>query len=259
MIEMTWVQAVVLGVVEGVTEFLPVSSTAHLVLASHILRIGQTDFMKSFEIVIQLGAILAVIVLYWRQLMNMSVIKRLLVAFLPTGLLGFVFYGVVKTYLLENNAVILATLFFGGLFLVIFEKLHIERADAIDDIATISYTKCLMIGFFQSIAMVPGMSRSASTIIGGLVMGFKREVIVAFSFLLAIPTMIAATGFDLIKSAHLFSGDQAMLLATGFIMAFFTAIVGIKFFLAYVQKHSFIVFGAYRMIIAVVFFLLFFT
>ncbi len=258
MVDMTWIQALILGCVEGITEFLPISSTAHLILTSHVLGIGQTEFMKSFEIIIQLGAILAVVVLYWRELMNMEVIKRLIVAFVPTGILGVLFYNVIKTYLMNSDAVILMALFLGGLFLVLFEKWHVEKNDVISDISAISYKKCLVIGIFQSIAMIPGISRSAATIIGGLALGFKRETIVAFSFLLAVPTMIAATGFDLIKNASSFSSSQAVVLAIGFVTAFVTAILGIKFFLAYIRKHSFATFGIYRMIIAMVFFALFF-
>ncbi|MFA5986870.1 MAG: undecaprenyl-diphosphatase UppP [Parcubacteria group bacterium] len=256
---MTWIQALILGCIEGVTEFLPISSTAHLILISHVMHIVQTDFMKSFEIIIQLGAILAVVALYWKQLLNVEILKRLIVAFIPTGVLGVVFYHVVKKYLMDNDAVILGALFFGGLFLILFEKWHTEKSDALNDIATISYKKCLAIGVFQSIAMIPGVSRSAATIIGGLVMGFKRETIVKFSFLLAMPTMVAATGLDLVKNVSSFSASQSHVLAIGFITAFITAILGIKFFLVYIQKHSFASFGVYRMIIAIVFFILFFV
>lgn len=258
MVDITWIQAFILGCVEGITEFLPISSTAHLILTSHVLGIGQTEFMKSFEIIIQLGAILAVVFLYWRDLMNMEVIKRLIVAFVPTGILGVAFYHVIKTYLMNNDKVILIALFLGGLFLILFEKWHIEKNDAINDIVSVSYKKCFIIGIFQSIAMIPGISRSAATIIGGLVLGFKRETIVSFSFLLAIPTMVAATGFDLIKNASSFSSSQSIVLAIGFMTAFVTAILGIKFLLTYIRKHSFVAFGMYRMIVAVVFFVLFF-
>lgn len=257
--DMSWLQAFILGCIEGVTEFLPISSTAHLILTSHVMHIAQTDFMKSFEIIIQMGAILAVVVLYWKQLLNIEVLKRLIVAFIPTGVLGVVFYHTVKKYLMSNDVVILGALFFGGLLLILFEKWHAEKSDAFDDIAIISYKKCLAIGVFQSIAMIPGVSRSAATIIGGLVMGFKRETIVTFSFLLAMPTMIAATGLDLVKNASSFSASQSYVLAIGFVTALITAILGIKFFLVYIQKHSFASFGVYRMIIAIVFFILFFV
>lgn len=245
-------QAFILGCVEGITEFLPVSSTAHLILAAYVMDVEQTDFLKSFEIIIQLGAILAVVALYWRQFMDLDVVKRLIVAFIPTGILGIVLYRFVKEYLMDSGAVILGALFLGGLFLIVFEKWHVEKPGAIDDITAIPYKKCLVIGIFQSLAMIPGTSRSAATIIGGLVTGFTRKTIVAFSFLLAVPTMAAATGLDLIKNASSFSSAQSLVLAIGFITAFVSAILGIKFFLSYIQKNSFIVFGIYRMILAVV-------
>jgi undecaprenyl-diphosphatase len=258
MVEITALQAFIFGCVEGVTEFLPISSTAHLILLSHVLHIEQTEFLKSFEIIIQLGAILAVMVLYWRQLMNFDVIKRLIVSFVPTGVFGVLFYNVVKQYLMENNAVIIGALFLGGAFLILFEKWYVEGKDVMDDVAKIPYGKCLAIGMFQSIAMIPGVSRSAATIIGGLFIGFKRETIVQFSFLLAMPTMIAATGYDLMNNASSFSMSQAHVLVIGFITAFITAILGIKFFLSYIQKHTFTTFGMYRIIISMIFFVLFF-
>ena len=250
-------QVFVLGCVEGITEFLPISSTAHLILASQVMHIEQTEFMKSFEIIIQLGAILAVVVLYWKQLLNIEIIKRLIVAFIPTGVLGFVFYKLIKQYLMDSSFVILITLFLGGAFLVIFEWWYAEKVEVIDDIACMSYKKCFFIGLFQSIAMVPGVSRSAATIVGGLLLGLKRKTIVEFSFLLAMPTMAAATGLDLIKNAQSFTLSEAHFLIFGFAVAFVMAILGIKFFLSYIQKHSFATFGVYRMIVAIVFLVLF--
>ena len=246
---MNFVQTIVLGIVEGITEFLPISSTAHLILASDILRLAQTEFMKSFEIIIQLGAILAVVFLYWRTLWKLETIKKLVVAFIPTGILGLIFYKIVKVYLLGNVEVVLWSLFLGGLFLIIFERWHKEGEEAMENISEISYKKCLLIGLFQSVAMIPGVSRSAATIIGGLLLGLKRKTIVEFSFLLAIPTMLAATGFDLFRNAGNFSLDEAHLLLVGFVTSFFMAIVGIKFLLTYIQKRSFAAFGIYRIIL----------
>jgi len=251
----TFIQAIILGIVEGITEFLPISSTAHLTLASDLLRLAQTEFMKSFEIIIQLGAIMAVVFLYWRSFLKIEVLKRLVIAFIPTGILGLVLYKTVKHYLLGNTAVVLWALFLGGLFLVIFEKWHKEKEDATDEIAKISYKQCLILGLFQSVAMIPGVSRSAATIIGGLIFGLKRKTIVEFSFLLAVPTLAAATGLDLVKSAATFSLDQADLLIIGFIASFITAIIGIKFLLQYIQKNNFIAFGVYRMAIVILFLL----
>ncbi|MBU4369064.1 undecaprenyl-diphosphate phosphatase [Patescibacteria group bacterium] len=253
---LNFIQAIVLGIVEGITEFLPISSTAHLILASDLLRLAQTEFMKSFEIIIQLGAILAVVFLYWRAFLNTEVLKRLMVAFIPTGILGLAFYKVIKYYLLGNTAVVLWSLFLGGLILIIFEKWHKEKENSLEEISKLPYKQCLIIGLFQSVAMIPGVSRSAATIVGGLILGLRRKTIVEFSFLLAAPTMLAATGLDLIKNAGAFSVEQFDLLSVGFVVSFVTAIIGIKFLLAYIQKNNFIAFGVYRIAIVVLFLLL---
>lgn len=246
--------AVIYGAVEGVTEFLPISSTGHLILTTHIFRISQTEFLKSFEISIQLGAILSVVVLYWRSLLvDFKVLKRLLVAFLPTAVLGLIFYKIIKEFLLSNNSVVLWSLFLGGIFLVIFELLHREKEDAGSEISSISYGQSFMIGIFQSIAMIPGVSRAAATIVGGLILGLRRKTIVEFSFLLAVPTMLAATGLDLIKNVHNFSSDQVIFLSIGFVTSFVVALLAIKFLLYFIKNHNFIIFGIYRIFIALLF------
>ena len=250
---MDFLQATILGVVEGVTEFLPISSTAHLILVSDILKLTQTNFIKSFEITIQLGAILAVIFLYWNSLCDLKTIKKLIVAFIPTGILGLIFYKIIKTYLLGNVSVVLWALLLGGLFLIVFEGWHKKRGDAAENVSEISYKHCFYIGIFQSIAMIPGVSRSAATILGGLALGLKRKTIVEFSFLLAVPTMLAATSLDLLKNASSFSLSDFHLIFIGFFTSFIMAIIGIKFLLAYIQKKSFTLFGIYRIILAILF------
>jgi undecaprenyl-diphosphatase len=253
---MDFFQAIILGIVEGVTEFLPISSTAHLILTSRLLAIAQTEFLKSFEIIIQLGAILAVVFLYWKALLDLEVIKRLVVAFIPTGIIGLVFYDLIKQYLLESQYILLWSLLFGGFVLIFFEWWHTEKKDAAQDIAGISYGKCIIIGLFQSIAIIPGVSRSAATILGGLLINLKRKTIVEFSFLLAVPTMVSATGYDLVKNIEQFSASEFGVLAVGFITSFVMAILGIKFLLAYVQKRTFFAFGIYRIVIALAFLVL---
>ncbi len=253
---MTPFDSVVLGIVEGITEFLPISSTGHLILASALLRIPNTDYLKTFEIAIQLGAILSVVVLFWRTLINTQTIKTLLVAFIPTGVIGLALHNIVKTYLLGNESVVLWSLALGGIALIVFELLHRERENAVSNIHEISYTQAALIGLAQSIAIIPGVSRSAATIVGGMLLGVSRATIVEFSFLLAVPTMTAATGLDLLKSAGAFSSDQFSALGIGFVTSFFVALFAIKFLLAYVRKHSFIPFGVYRILAALMFFLL---
>lgn len=246
--------AVILGVVEGVTEFLPVSSTGHLILASQLLKIPQSEFLKSFEIIIQLGAILAVVCLYFRLLfLDLKVATRVAAAFIPTGILGFVFYKLAKRFLLGNSAVVVWALLAGGIFLVVFELLHREKQTATGDLGRITFTQAVLIGAFQSLAIIPGVSRSAATIIGGLLLGLKRKTIVEFSFLLAIPTMLAATVLDLSKSAFSFSGREVGFLAAGFVTSFLVAMLAVKFFISYIQKHNFIAFGVYRIAAALLF------
>ena len=248
---MQLLHVLIFGIVEGITEFLPISSTGHLILTAKLLQISQTEFIKSFEIAIQLGAILSVVVLYWNEcIKNWEIWKRLLVAFMPTVLAGALLYKTVKRYLLGNNEVVLWSLFIGGLFLIIFELSYRERKDAVEELSGVSYPQALIIGLFQSVAMIPGVSRAAATIIGGLVAGLKRKTIVEFSFLLAIPTMLAATVLDLFKSAQVFKPEQFVFLGTGFVISFLVAIITIKFLLAFIKRHSFISFGVYRVIIA---------
>ena len=249
-------QSIILGIVEGVTEFLPISSTGHMILAGHLLGITETDFVKSFEIIIQLGAILAVVVLYWKKLLlNKKIFLRVCTAFLPTAIIGLALYKIVKTYLLGNLYVVLWSLLLGGIFLVVFEWQRKGKASNTKELESISYKQAFIIGLFQSIAIIPGVSRSAATIVGGLWLGISRDVIVEFSFMLAVPTMIAATGLDLIKSGHSFTGNQFGLLAIGFLTAFVFALLAIKFLLGYVKNHTFTSFGIYRIIISLLFLL----
>jgi undecaprenyl-diphosphatase len=250
---MTLLQSIILGIVEGITEFLPISSTGHLILASRLLGLSQTDFQKSFEIAIQLGAIGSVIMLYWRQFLEPAVLGRLIAAFIPTGLIGFALYHVVKTYLFGSDTVVLWALGLGGVALIVFELLHTESDDAVADVTAIPYSKAVLIGLFQSLSIVPGVSRAGATIVGGLILGLSRTTIVEFSFLLAVPTMLAATGYDLLKNASSFEAQQLGVLAAGFIASFFMALLSIKFLLAFVRTHTFISFGLYRIAVALAF------
>lgn len=246
--------AAVLGIVQGITEFLPVSSTGHLILTQRLLGIPQTEFVKSFDIAIQLGSILAVCVLYWRTLAtDFKTLLRVFAAFVPTAVLGFLFYKVIKKFLLGNEQTVLWALLLGGIFIIIFERFHREKDNATDGIAGITFRQAILIGVFQSIAMIPGVSRSAATILGGLALGLKRKTIVEFSFLLAVPTMLAATGLDLLKSAGSFHSGNLGFLGVGFITSFIVAILAIKFLLYFVQRNNFIPFGIYRIALAILF------
>lgn len=254
---MDLLHALIFGIVEGVTEFLPISSTGHLMLTARLLGLSQTEFLKTFEIVIQFGAILSVIVLYWKTLLvNFQVLKRVIIAFIPTAILGLFFYKIIKQFLMGSNQIVLWSMFIGGICLIVFEILHREKDDAIEDLGSISYRTSILIGLFQSIAMIPGVSRSAATIIGGLVLGLRRKTIVEFSFLLAVPTMLAATALDLMKNVSQFSIAQLNFLSLGFILSFVFALLSVKFLLNFIKHHSFISFGIYRIILALSFWIL---
>lgn len=252
---MTFIQSIILGIVEGATEFLPISSTGHLILASSLLGIFQSEFVKTFEIAIQLGAILAVLVFYWRSFLDWTLLKKIIVAFIPTGIIGLALYHVAKVYLLGNEWVVLAALFFGGVALIAFEKWHARRTTSYieKDLATLSYRDAALIGVAQSVAIIPGVSRSAATVLGGMSLGLSRTAIVEFSFLLAVPTMLAATGLDLVKSSANFPSHEWLLLSTGFVISFLVALVAIRWLLNYVRGHSFVAFGWYRIILSVAF------
>lgn len=246
--------AFILGVVEGITEFLPISSTGHLILTSHVLGLESTEFLKSFEVIIQLGAIGAVISLYWRKLLtNWETMKRIIVGFVPTAILGLLFYKAIKQFL-GSTEVVLWALGIGGLLLILFEKMHHEPVDE-GSVEQISYKQAFLIGIFQACAFIPGVSRAAATIIGGLALGLRRTIAVEFSFLLSAPTMLAASVLDIYKNGGQFETNQLLSLGVGFITAFIVALFAIKFLLRFIKTHTFVPFGIYRIVLAIIFFL----
>jgi len=254
---MDLIHAIILGIVEGLTEFLPVSSTGHLILASDLLGIAQTDFVKSFEVVIQLGAILAVVALYFRRLLtDRETLKRVAVAFLPTAFVGLALYRFIKR-MFDSPMTVVITLFVGGIIIILFERWLKGRKVALPETGSseMTYKQALLIGLFQSIAVIPGVSRSGATIIGGLSLGLSRTAITEFSFLLAVPVMAAATGLDLLKSAGSFSSADLPVLGIGFLVSFVVALFAVKTFLRFVKTHSFTGFGIYRIVAAVAFLL----
>lgn len=251
---MDFFQVLILSVIEGLSEFLPISSTGHLVLTSTILKIPQTEFVKSFEIIIQLGAILAVVVLYAKRIIaNTKLWQKLILAFLPAGIVGLTLYRLIKDFLIGNESVTVGALFIGGIMLIILEKVYKEQQHHISDIEQITNKQALIIGICQSVSIIPGVSRAAATIMGGMFVGLKRSVAVEFSFLLAIPTMAAATGLDLLQTGFSFTSNEYLMLSMGLLGSFLTAIVAIKFLLKFVQTHTFIPFGIYRIILALLF------
>ncbi len=247
---------IILSAVEGITEFLPISSTAHLILVSGVLKLTQTDFLKSFEIVIQFGAILAVLGLYAKKLLtDMRLLSRVVVAFIPTGIVGFILYHFIKKYLIGNIAVVGVMLLLGGLLIILFERSRRAKKDTtvlLRELSTLTYKEAFLLGLFQAIAVIPGTSRSLMIILPGLSMRFSRVAIVEFSFMLAIPTMAAAAGYDLLKTGTSFTGSEWLFLCIGMILSAVVAFIAVKYLLSYIKKHSFIIFGWYRIILGAV-------
>lgn len=252
----TLAKAAVMGVVEGATEFLPVSSTGHLILAGEWLHFLNDQAKRdTFEIFIQLGAILAIVWIYrtkiietfggFRDPVRRGLIINIMVAFLPAAIIGFLIHDWIKTALFKP--VIVATaLVIGGFVILIIESLHKrETVQTVDDIPT---GKALGVGFAQVLALVPGVSRSGATIMGGLSLGLSRLAATEFSFFLAIPVMFAATLYDLLKARHSLSGSDTPVFAVGFVVAFFTAMVVVKKFLQFVSNHTFKPFAYYRIV-----------
>jgi undecaprenyl-diphosphatase len=250
-------QAIILAIVEGITEFLPVSSTGHMIIVSSIMGIAANDFVKMFTVSIQFGAILSVIVLYWKRFFQtLDFYFKLAVAFIPAAVLGFLLNDFIDA-LLENVVVVAISLLLGGIILLIVDKWFNHKEE--DEV---TYKKALTIGFFQVIAMIPGVSRSAATIIGGLSQKMSRKAAAEFSFLLAVPTMFAATAYKMLKFYKSGGFDSAhnnwMILLIGNAVAFVVALIAIKGFTSYLTKHGFKVFGWYRIIVGSIILALYF-
>lgn len=253
---MNLIHVFILSLIEGLTEFLPISSTGHLILASRLLNIDPTNFTKTFEIVIQLGAILAIVVLYFKKLItSVNLLKKLAIAFIPTAIVGFTLYPLIKNVLLGSSAITLNALFLGGIALIAIEWFLRRKKTQAQEIGEVSYKQALIIGTFQSLSVIPGVSRAAATIIGGLLTGLNRPTATEFSFLLAVPTMFAATGLDIYKSRDMIAQGGFLTLFIGTVLSFFFAIIAVKFLIGYVKKHDFTAFGIYRIILAVLFWL----
>lgn len=253
---MNFIHVFILSVVEGLTEFLPISSTGHLILAAKLLSIPETNFQKTFEIVIQLGAIMAIVVLYFRKFVSSwSLIKKLITAFIPTAAVGVVLYPFIKNVLLGSSAITLNALFWGGFALIAVEYFLKRKRFDTKGASEITYRQALIIGTFQSLSVVPGVSRAAATIIGGLLTGLDRPTATEFSFLLAVPTMMAASALDIYKSRDMITQGGTLTLLIGTILSFIFAIIAVKFLVNYVKKHDFTAFGVYRIALAAAFWL----
>jgi undecaprenyl-diphosphatase len=259
---MTIFQAIVIAIVEGITEFLPISSTGHMIITSSLLGIEKEEFTKLFEVVIQLGAILSVVVLYYKKFFDFSrwqFYLKLIVAVIPALIFGAIFSKRIKV-LLESNLTVAISLLAGGILLLFVDAMF--NKPRIDEEKQITYPKAFTIGLWQVLAMIPGVSRSAASIIGGMQQGLTRKVAAEFSFFLAVPTMFAATAKDLYdwyKTKGTISAEEIKLLAIGNVIAFVVALLAIKFFISFLQRRGFKLFGWYRIIAGLVLLAMIFT
>ncbi len=255
---MTLFDSTVLGIIEGFTEFLPISSTGHLIVTSKFLGINQTNTTKAYEVIIQFAAILAVVLNYREKftLQKIELWKKLTLAFIPIGVIGFIFSHQIKELFSINVVAIMFIV--GGVIFLLVEKLYIPNEHTLlDDVEQVSYKQALFIGMAQIFALIPGTSRSGSSIIGALLTGLSRKASAEFSFLLAFPVMCAVTGYDLLKHYCEFSDTNLATLTLGFIVAFVVAYLTIKLFLKFLEKFTFIAFGIYRILFGILLLILF--
>ncbi|QKF83006.1 undecaprenyl-diphosphate phosphatase [Halarcobacter ebronensis] len=249
---MTAIDSIVLGIIEGFTEFLPISSTGHLIVASEFLGLDQTNVNKAYEVIIQFAAILAVILNYPSKftLKHIDLWTKIFIAFVPIGAVGFLFSKQVKA--LFSLEVVALMFIVGGVIFLIVEKYYDEKKHITSDVEDVSYKQALYIGIAQIFALIPGTSRAGSTIIGAMLVGLNRKASAEFSFLLAFPVMCATTGYDLLKHHNeLFVGDNLLNLLIGFVVSFIVAFLTIKIFLKFLENFTFIAFGIYRILFGI--------
>ena len=246
-------EAIVLAIIEGITEFLPVSSTGHMIIGSALMGMESTDFVKLYTVAIQLGAILSVIVLYWKRFFqSLDFYFKLLVAFIPSVVAGLLFSDKIDE-LLESPQTVAIALVVGGVVLLFIDRFF--RSNTIRDTKNVGYKEAFITGLFQCLAMIPGTSRSASTIIGGMSQNMTRTVAAEFSFFLAVPTMFGATVkkiYDFYKDGYVITEEEIKLLAIGNVVAFIVALLAIKSFISFLQKRGFQLFGWYRIVVGLI-------
>ena len=259
---MDTIQSIIIGIVEGLTDFLPVSSTGHMIITEKILNLTENDFSKVFTIAIQLGASLAVVVLYWKKFFDFKNLKfyaKLAAAVVPALVLGFLFSKKIDA-LLESSTTVAISLLAGGIILLFID--NVFKNPEVDKEEDISFLKAIIIGTWQCIAMIPGVSRSAASIIGGMQQKLTRSAAAEFSFFLAVPTMLAATGYKLLKyykDYGGFSANEIKQLAIGNVVAFVVALLAIKFFIGFLKKHGFKIWGYYRIVVGIALLILIYT
>jgi undecaprenyl-diphosphatase len=249
---MNWFEALIIAIVEGITEFLPISSTGHMIITKEILHLQDSEFINLFIVNIQLGAILSVVVLYWKRFFkSLGFYYKLFIAVLPAGILGFLF-GEYIDEMLESALIVACSLVLGGVVLLFVDKWFAK----VDEDQEITYPKAFKIGLFQVIAMIPGISRSAATIIGGMVQKLNRKNAAEFSFFLAVPTMFAASAYKLYKGYDALNTENIGILLFGNAVAFVVAIIAMRSFIRFLTKNGFRIFGWYRIVVGLAIILL---
>ena len=247
---MTLFHAVILGIVEGLTEFLPISSTAHMIMSSRLMGLQQTEFLKFFEVFIQIGAIFAVVFMYFKRFFDFKLIKKLTFSFIPTAVVGFFLYKIIKTIFFESNILISLSLIGIGIVFIIVERMKLKESKSIGQM---TLQAAIFIGFAQSLAVIPGVSRAGIVIITMMLLGFKRDESAQYSFMLALPTLAAAALLDVIKMRTVqLSFNEIGMLALGTIVSFLVAYVSMRWFVGYLQKQKLTAFGFYRIVIGII-------
>lgn len=250
---MTILDSIILGIIEGFTEFLPISSTGHLIVASQFLGIDQNSVTKAYQVIIQFAAILAVILNYKEKftIKKIDLWTKIFLAFIPIGAVGFIFSDQIKE--LFSIQVVAVMFIVGGVIFLLVEKFFIPtETHLIDDVEQVTLKQSMIIGFAQIFALIPGTSRAGSTIIGALLVGLSRRASAEFSFLLAFPVMSAVTAYDLLKHYNEFSDANLITLVVGFVVSFIVAYLTIKLFLAFLEKFTFVAFGIYRILFGII-------
>ncbi|MEI6532753.1 MAG: undecaprenyl-diphosphate phosphatase [Candidatus Roizmanbacteria bacterium] len=249
--------SVILGIVEGLTEFLPISSTFHLIFASKLLKIPDSEFLQMFEVVIQSGAILAVVILYVKELLkNRDLLKLTIVSFIPTAIIGLVLYKVIKGFFFHANWLMISVFMIVGIIFFLIEFLiKKEFVKPSKELNKLTIKDAIIIGLVQSLAVIPGVSRAGSVLVGMMILGYKREESAKYSFILAIPTILAASVLDLYKSKEVLlsvGGANFISLFIGFVVAFISAFFVMKWFIGYLKSNSLVAFGIYRIVIGII-------
>jgi len=245
-------QAIIIGIIEGFTEFLPISSTGHMIVASEFLGVEQSAVVKAYEVIIQFAAILAVMLLY-RDKINLKEIelwKKIVAAFFPLAIVGFLLKDWIKEFFTVSTVAWMFII--GGIIFIIVEQFHKDKEKPSQDIEEVTWKQAMIIGFGQIFSLVPGTSRAGSTIIAGMLSGVSRKASTEFSFLLAIPVMMAVSGYDLLKHYQDFIGADLTAFVIGFVVAFVVAYITIKLFIVFLQRFTFVAFGIYRIIFGII-------